>query len=322
MLKHEVFKVAADLSQAKRRSALELQIRRWLPFKNSRYAVQWVGNRASVFAWDSERVRAAIEGESLDPIRAKIVPEPFMRTAGQNGIRLVAVSDGYEAQIWDEGLLAASRWWPAMPTLTDWAMMLRLARATGAGQAVKLPAPVEAPILSESWALRRDVFEDTLSLLEVPRYRIAAAIAVGALPLFLGTQWVTTATANATLTNARARVLQASDGVRRERQAALANLDEIDDLLALEPYPSQFAVMTRAAQLIQPVQGKVVDWSFDGGAVEFSVQGAGPGEMDATFVIESFEKDDLFESVSAKTLSQPTSVLRVHASISRLPGRG
>ena len=245
-----------------------------------------------------------------------------MRSPGEHGIRLVAASDGYEAQVWDAGFLAASRWWPAMPTLTDWSMVLRLARISGAGQTINLPDPTEAPILSESWALRRDVFEETLSLLEVPRYRVAAAIAVAALPLFLGLQWATTATANAALTSERARVLQASDGVRRERQAALANLDAVDDLLALEPYPTQFAVMAKAARLLQPVQGKVVDWSFDGGAVEFSVQGAGPGEIDATFVIESFEKDDLFESVSAKTVSQPAPVLRVHAGISRIPGRG
>ena len=44
-------------------------------------------------------------------------------------------------------------------------------------------------------------------------------------------------------------------------------------------------------------------------------------DIDTTFVIEAFEKDDMFEGVSAKTVS-PGPLVRVHASLTPIPGRG
>src|SRR3954465_1298131 len=44
LLKHEIFTIAGDLPPAKRRSVLELQIRRWSPFRASRWSVAWSEN--------------------------------------------------------------------------------------------------------------------------------------------------------------------------------------------------------------------------------------------------------------------------------------
>jgi hypothetical protein len=319
LLKQETFTISGDLPPSKRRSVLELQIRRWSPFRASQWAVVWSGNRASVFAWDRDRVNAAIAAESFDPAGCKIVPEPFVRAPSENGIRLVAASDGYEAQVWEAGFLSASRWWSTPPAASDWAVMMRLARISGQSQTIVMPTAVDVPLSPESWAIRRDALEDALGLLDVPKYRVAAAVAVGALPLFLIAQWLTTVTANAALDRDRAHLMQASESVRRDRQAALTNLDAVEDLLALEPFPAQYELLSRAVKLLTPQQLKIAEWNFDNGTLDFSVQG-GNGDIDATHLIEVFEKDDLFEGVSTKTLPQEH-MLRVHMNVTPIAGR-
>lgn len=48
------------------------------------------------------------------------VPEGFLRLPGTTGTRLVQCSEGYEGQVWEGGVLLATRWWVLPPSAGDW----------------------------------------------------------------------------------------------------------------------------------------------------------------------------------------------------------
>ena len=62
------------------------------------------------------------------------IPEGILRAPGTSGARLVQCSEGYEGQIWDKGVLIATRWWVIPPGAADWRQF-----ADGADAAYGLP---------------------------------------------------------------------------------------------------------------------------------------------------------------------------------------
>jgi hypothetical protein len=294
--------VPKDLPASKRRSALELQVRRWAPFKTPRWAELWSDNRASVYAWDQERVIAAIEEQGVDPKDCKIVPETFLRAPADSGFRLVELEEGYEGQIWESGFLALTRWWPTLPPASEFVLLSRIARIQPQPGASFNMRPVDAPFLESSWALKTPVLDEVWGMFDVPKYRATAAVVVAALPVFLLANWVVVSIDARRLNADRAAMLKESAVVRNQRQSTLANLDEIDDLLALEPFPPEADLMMRAAALVHAQHGQILDWTFDNGSLDFSMRS--DKDPDVTKLIEVFEQDDLFERVSAKTLPQ------------------
>lgn len=48
------------------------------------------------------------------------IPEGFLREPGTTGPRLVQCQEGYDGQVWDDGVLISTRWWPIPPGRDDW----------------------------------------------------------------------------------------------------------------------------------------------------------------------------------------------------------
>lgn len=303
LLKQETFTLPANLSVAQRRASLALMIRRWAPFHAAGHATFWSGHRACVYAWDEAKVGAAIAAAGLDRGKCMIVPETFLRTPAGDGVRLVPCIDGFEGQVWSGGLLLATRWWAQPPTAAEWSAFIRVARREPLRADLGRPTPSDAPFQDAPWAMRRDLLEDARSLLDTPHYRAAAAALALAVPVFLGAKWAGVAAASAELQLELNRLLTASEPVRAQRDATLANLDRVDRLIALEPFPAQFDALAQAFALLDGLGVKIIDWTYDTGVIEMSIQGE--ADLDATRFIELFERDPLFTEVSARTLPQP-----------------
>src|SRR5690606_9602741 len=65
--------------------------------------------------------------------------------------QLLALTHGFEGRVWKAGALAVNRWWPQVPSATEWGTFLR-----GAGLPVApVPEPVHAPLGNTPWIQRR-----------------------------------------------------------------------------------------------------------------------------------------------------------------------
>ncbi len=292
-----MFSFQAGIPENKKKALLRLQVQRWAPFPNVKYVAQWVGNRASVYAWNDNEVKSAIAESGLSERRCVVCPETFIRTPAHDGVRLAAAIDGFEAQVWQQGFLAFTRWWPQKPSQTEWNMFLRSAGVPLDQTQNQVPEPSAAEFLESPWTQQGGYLGITWSLLEDPRYAAAVATVVAAPFIYLGVEYLTLAIANARVENAIATLSVETQGVRQLRSKAIANLDEIEDYLGLEIYPSHFETMTTALGLLQSLNVKILEWTYDVGALSFTLRPE--REIDATFLITAFERSGAFANVTA-----------------------
>ncbi len=253
----------------------------------------------------------------LNERRCIVCPETFIRAPLQDGVRLVAAIEGFEAQVWQQGFLAFSRWWSKKPSQTEWDMFLRSAGMPLDQFHGQVPEPVAAAFLESPWTYQEGFLGLTWSLLEDPRYAAAAMALVAAPFVYLGAEYATLAVADARVRGAAETLSIETQGVRQQRSRAIANLDEIEDYLSLEIYPSQFEVMTMALGLLQVMNVKVVEWTYDVGALSFTLRP--DAELDATFLITAFEKSGFFANVTASRVGQFGREGQIRANMNVLP---
>lgn len=111
----------AAVPSRKRQNYAQMAIARWAPFPDAQSLVEWVGDRAMVWAWSKSQVLSAGVDDAPLPVPRRIVPESLYRGGPQaDGQELVAMDQGYEGRVWQQGFLAAARWWSELPDLEDW----------------------------------------------------------------------------------------------------------------------------------------------------------------------------------------------------------
>jgi hypothetical protein len=308
-LRQKLFEVAEGLSEAKRKSALGLLVRKWSPYPSTGFMAHWVGRRATVYAWDSAKVESAILEAGLSLNRCVVWPETFLRDPIQNGARLARMTDGYEGQVWRDGLLVATRWWPEAPQSQAWVMFLRSAGADLSQVDLLKPQPVDSTMAAFPWTVAAAPITDVWSLLQNERAAAIAATIVLVPFIYLIAQAGILGIATGHVSGAMSDLSGANQSIRLERSEALANLDTIQRYLSLEPYPSQFELLADARHVLVPANVTITEWLYDSGNIEMSVRGDTP--LDATFYIEAFEKDPAFSNVTATTENQGNQ-LRLH----------
>jgi hypothetical protein len=299
LTRHHVFNLPEALPEAQRRAALDLQVRKSFPFKQPGFAVQWQGQAASVYAWDSETLRAA-QDEAGVPHGTQVVPETFMRPRHDNGARLAAMLDGVEGQIWADGFLRATRWWPEPPAADDWRKFLR---ASGLQATDSEPVPAELAFTERPWTEGAFSLDDWSWLMKSPRALAAAATAALCPFVLIGAQITAVSITEARIQGEIQSLSAANQDVRKDRAAAYANLDAVEDILDLDPYPAQAEVLSTAiTHLANAGAPKILSWNFDRGNLEVILRGA--QDLDPTAYITLFERDTGFEGVSGTFVGQ------------------
>lgn len=102
------------------------------------------GGHLQVWTWD-----ASLFGLLPDPVNLKIVPESLLHEPG-DGLVLRQCLEGFEGQVWQDGILVASRWWKQAPGLDTWIQFCRASGLTGVEQVRAVPVPEEAALASDA----------------------------------------------------------------------------------------------------------------------------------------------------------------------------
>jgi len=231
----------ADVPASRRREVLPGLLKAWAPFDRSDYLVGLRGTRALAFAWDASAVvqRLAAAGAAPD---ALLLPESLMRRppAG-DGLRLLAGIEGVEAEVWQDGLLLATRWWPHPPDDQTWHDFVR-------GQVVAAKAaPQGAPeAVKPTWSDRAWLECQALATLQAPWSRLEQ---VAALALLLGLVGLTAALAHDAFDTVLASS-RLSEQISTARAAAGPLQAQRERALAAA---SEAALLARALAAVQPL---------------------------------------------------------------------
>ena len=313
MTRHNVFSVPATLPEAKRRAALDLQVRKSFPYANPGFTAFWKGNDATVYAWDATAVQAAIEKAGL-PRTTVIIPETFIRDRGTSDARLVAALEGFEGQIWRDGFLVNTRWWPVPPQAAEWFNFMRASGLASTSTSSRV-TPCNLAILERPWTEGTFSIDDLSTLFQSQRAIGVLATAALCPFLFLGTYMAIIAAADANLKRESAALSAANQGLRKDRSESFDNLEAIEDYIRLDAYRSQANVLTTAMTLLGNGAGpRILSWSFDRGSLEIIVRDK--NTLDPTSFITAFERDPLFEGVGG-TLIGPERDLQLRMALSK-----
>lgn len=133
------------------------------PIRDPQVHLDWHDDWIGVWSWPRSVMDHALDFEG------RAFPETVLQNP-DTGPRLVSCMDGYEAQVWENGILFASRWWPNRPDSAAWRGFLRGARAlvdtpeAAIEQVTWSAAPARQPLALQLVALRNTGWRDAAAI--------------------------------------------------------------------------------------------------------------------------------------------------------------
>lgn len=306
----------ASVPPRKRRAFAAMAVSRWAPFADAHSHVEWVGDRAMVWAWSQARVLAGPDDTRL-PSPRRIWPESLLRgQPARDGEELVAMDEGVEGRAWRDGVMIASRWWMETPDLPEWN---EFRRGAGLPPASAVPALDAHALAERPWAAQKaiglgEAFGHYRDYLAVAAAGIAAtvlaALLVGVLALKVSNWQLDQDIAERE--QALEKIIDARDRAQRARAA-------IDADLALRPPAGQVELLALVSRLMRG-NWQLVEWKLtDAQSLEVTakVLNADPGA-----IVTAWEASKRFTAVTAEIGRQPDTVVIKARILRAMPSPG
>lgn len=282
----------AQVAVADRASALALKVRQISPFAETGFTAAWHGGNVVVAMWDRAAVAAAQQGVGVDAPDA-VLPETFLRPPA-SGTRFSQALDGFEAQVWRNGALVASHYFPAAPDASAWQLFLREHGEPLSG----LPQDVKVPLAADAWARLSPAGTGSFTL---PKESLIYSL-VGA-ALCVPTVWYSVAWAKLQLAvkerqAALAQLTAAALPQQQKRGEALAAADDARRIYGLDKFPAPAEVMDWVAPIVVRDGGKLAEWQYNPGRVRFVMQTESATQT-ASSLVEAIERQGRFRNARA-----------------------
>ncbi|MDQ7018988.1 MAG: hypothetical protein Q9M33_07460 [Robiginitomaculum sp.] len=291
--------VRAALLQAKREASSEANISQIEQDPSNR-------KMAGLWTWAVPQTTA-----DLNPHPTRSIPETLARQPMQAGLRLVKCLEGVEGQVWEEGALVASRWWPDVPRQGQWITFLRSARIKTDEHGIAPPPLTEVPWRTNLPLLQSLI--DALQTFATPgRLFMTAGIVLAVMFMYSGAQYIRyTQTLKNLQTQITARKEVVSD-VLQQRNQAIQNLKAIDKMANIG-VPT--ALLSGLAGILEKVQGKdtrIVRFSLSDNQLLVKIKGE--PDLDGAALVKSLEDDPALEKVSVNF--RPNKMLEISSELS------
>jgi hypothetical protein len=275
------------LPARQRMAAARLTAQRYEPGPGAVHHLAWTGAIAHCWTWTQPLLRVV---QQLDGW----IPETLLRAPPvMDGPRLLGQYVGVEGQLWRDGQLQSSQWWPQPPALDAWRRFLR---AGGLSSAAVEPLPDIQIMewLPAPWGdLRR-------SLPGSPAARERMAWVGAACVVALGLGWQLLAQAHWVVAKARvdsevATLRAQATPLLEARERADVALAALQDLRGLQQGVSDYLLM---AQVLRPLPAEVrlSGWQRENNRLRVAVAGAQP---DPRPYVSAYQSDPLLAGVTA-----------------------
>jgi hypothetical protein len=292
---HKLIDLPVDVSQDQKQAFLQIQLQSLSPYLNVNYVLHWQDNQVSLWFWDQARVQEAIiaQGEKISQVT--VLPESVLKNPFLNGLRLVALMDGFEGQFWENGQLKSSRFWKELPSLQQWNYFCR---AAGFQVADVLPEVQEFSFLNAPWIKTRS----KINWLSFDTWTSPEAFIVFALLLILpfgyelgqlGKLYIDTES----LENQIIELEQSTKKLEGAKAIAFSNLKNIQKLMLLESQPSPLKILQEIALKIPDKDVHLIDFNLKNERLVLTL--AMNKNPDPTAYVQAFESSAYFEGVNA-----------------------
>lgn len=284
-----------------------MQIRQWSPFANTRWYLIWDRETAIVWAWDAESTEAAIRAQRLNPGKTPVIPETLLHPRQKQGCFLVSCIEGHEGQVWLDGALIGSRWWPEIPGVNEWMNFQRDVGAAAEYLLHDMPLPLPPVLREQPW-------EKSAATAHAAEYRgraeqwtvTLATFVLAAVSLWYGAQFIKLQTAINERTAELETLNQQTGPILETRGQALEALSRIKQLQALDPYPPQLGLLAKVAETLPKDGSYLKEWEFQNGKLK--VQIASPDKLASSDYIKQFQSFGVFNNVLATSGNTPTNL--------------
>lgn len=140
----------SSLPGNRRRMAARLHARTAAPYTRSGSILASAGRNFGVWWWDLSRIEPFLEAR-FDRRRPVLRPETLAQPAGRDW-RLVRLTQGYEAQLWNDRTLVASAWRQDRFDQPAWNAFARLQRNVDAPEVPPLAQPLPVDFAARAFA--------------------------------------------------------------------------------------------------------------------------------------------------------------------------
>ena len=218
----------------------------------------------------------------------------------EQGTELLRYPVGLEARAWKGGKVIASRWWPDLPSTTDWREFCRGA-GIGGDNMLSIPEAREVVLTAAPWNRER-VNGTTLQLSGFDQYLPKAAIILSLLFLSaLGCELGFIARAQVDIWRSSITATRLDAPLKRildAREATESHVTQIASLLALRsPRPST-SLMAEVARLVPGNNWQVRRWSQptqDTVEISLVAPGSNPEQ-----IVSALEASPMFKNVTTE----------------------
>lgn len=272
-------------------NVIELKILEWSPYQETGKYLARMGKYILVWIWDQEK--HARKAEEHNAQKIPVFPETVMtKPEPGNTAGLYTCLAGYEARIWEQGILTAAHWWPERPTREQWSLF---ALRNDISPADFPRSSVVADFLVKPWGAgygSRLVFN-----LQAHEYTIVRFLAlILALYLFsLGSIALKTRREIAAVTEDVAIRERQVTPILNDRSEAWEYLEKVKQLYAVVPFPSQLQVMDEVIRIIPGAE--IRKWEYRKGELTVLLTGKG---LDPRVIIEQLDSVRMFSRITAQ----------------------
>jgi Tfp pilus assembly protein PilN len=296
----------AQVPAKNRAQALALELAQWTPFAKTSYYIGWRGAQALVWAWDTDKTSQAIEAQGLNSQRVRFFPETVLQSAVPSGLVLTHCLEGYEGQLWQQGHLERSRWWPAVPQPEEWLMFQRDAGIAPTEQQNHPPAARSAELQPQAWLPERGAGNHDQAI-RTERLVLASVSLVLLLPtLWYSFSWYKLQQSSSLLEAQVSQFQVQVAPLAQARSQALDYLSRITALRAINPYPHQLTLMASVSQALPKDGSYLKDWEFQSGQLKITINAK--ADLSTTTLISALQQVSAFREVKALPGRDPKSV--------------
>lgn len=229
------------------------------------------------------------------------IPESFLKEPGRDGPRVVPCKDGYEGQIWDDGALVSTRWWPVPPDARAWQFFVE---GTDAGSGLPMNTAIdwlEVPgVQSIDWRKNLSLFslgKESLQRAFSPQRLAAAALVLLAIPFgYLGGAELKTQRLTADIQATLAPLVDKNRLIEASQQDAFSARAFS---LAMQERSSSMILVDALSELPLAAGGKPVTISFVGlSENQLEVHLTGADANSVPDIVTKLDNSDTWQNVS------------------------
>lgn len=251
----------SDIPVKQRREALRLKLKSWTPYHAPGFEIVVTENVAQIWCFACD---ASDHIAQFAPVESRLQARPV-----DNGVVLVRCLEGFDGQVWRNGILRASRWWEREPDQVVWQWFLR-----GAGLPPQpCPQPKTPVLLNKPWGRTLEWRRGDFGRWEVRAWWLLALMSA-ALVGYQIAQAYRLSDLRTELLDRQASFYEANARVLDARAQAEVSLQRLTLLRQLWARPSQIALLHEVLKRLPDSDMEIIEWTYSEGSLVVLLRGA------------------------------------------------